>query len=92
MQRNIDSYIEVFYRGQRRILELYAMWPQEERWRRLLLRLHFWHLFICWILMFDLILALRIALNINYMNEVIKGFFVLSTCIAYTLKVCAGSE
>lgn len=55
-----------------------------------MLRLHFWHLFICWILMFDLILALRIALNINYMNEVIKGFFVLSTCIAYTLKVCAG--
>lgn len=38
--------------------------------------------------MFDLILALRIALNISHMNEVIRGFFVLATCIAYTLKVC----
>lgn len=88
MQRNLDSSTEIFYSGQRRILDFYGMWPQTERWKRLLLRVHFWHIFVCWILVFDLILALRIALNISHMNEVIKGFFVLSTCIAYTLKVC----
>lgn len=41
--------------------------------------------------MFDLILALRIILNISHVNEVIKGLFVLSTCVAYTLKVCQGN-
>lgn len=92
MLLNFDSCVAVFYRGQRRILEFYAMWPQEVRWRRLLLRVHFWHVFTFWILIFDLLLALRIALNISDMNEVIKGFFVLSTCIGYTLKVCQGNE
>ncbi|XP_033149227.1 odorant receptor 46a [Drosophila busckii] len=82
-----NACVALFYSGQRRILNIFSIWPQEGRWLQILHSLNFWHVFCYWILIFDLILLLHVVLNISQMEEVIKGFFLLSTCIAYTMKV-----
>lgn len=87
MRLNFDSAVKVFYIGQKRILDFYSIWPQKQRWKHLLSGIHFSHVFGFWILIFDFILMLHIGINIRQMSEVVKGLFVLSTCIAYTLKV-----
>ncbi|XP_062133642.1 odorant receptor 46a isoform X2 [Drosophila sulfurigaster albostrigata] len=87
MTLNFDSEVQVFYEGQKRILNFYSIWPQKTRCQRLMHSIHFWHVFSFWIMLFNLILMLHIVINIGNMNEIVKGFFVLATCLAYTHKV-----
>ncbi|EDW02033.1 odorant receptor 46a [Drosophila grimshawi] len=85
MQQNFDWSVELFYKAQERILYLYSVWPHGVGWGRVLHRIRFWLTLCFWILLFDLILSIYIVLNITDLNEIMKAFFLLATCIAYTV-------
>ncbi|XP_064544112.1 uncharacterized protein LOC135432373 [Drosophila montana] len=87
MNLTFDRSVEVFYTGQRRILDWYSLWPQQVRWKRVLHGMNFWLVFGFFMMIFNLILALYIGINIRQMIEVMKGFFVLATSVAYSIKL-----
>ncbi|XP_030388429.1 odorant receptor 46a [Scaptodrosophila lebanonensis] len=81
--------VDAFFEGQRKTLGFYSVWPQRKRLARILHRINFWHIFGFWIMGFNLSLLLKLVININQLDEMIRVFVVLATCIAYTFKVLA---
>ncbi|EDW71963.2 uncharacterized protein Dwil_GK10688 [Drosophila willistoni] len=87
---NITPSVKLFYGGQQKLLHIFSLWPPtqviDHRWLRWAYLINFVHVLVFWCLLFDLILVLYIIRNINVMDEVIRAFFLLATCISYTFK------
>ncbi|XP_033246285.1 odorant receptor 46a isoform X2 [Drosophila miranda] len=78
---------EIFYKGQTFIFNIYSMMPQEQRWKRILHEINYWHVMGFWVLLFDLLLVLHVVSNLNNMFEIVRAIFVLATSAGHTTKL-----
>nr|XP_032292558.1 odorant receptor 46a [Drosophila virilis] len=87
MNLSFDRSVEVFYTGQKRILDWYSLWPQQVRWKRVLHGINFWLVFGFRMMILNFMLVMYIGINIRHMSEVMKGFFLLATSVSYSIKL-----
>ncbi|EDW32332.1 GL11580 [Drosophila persimilis] len=78
---------EIFYKGQTFIFNIYSLMPQEQRWKRILHEINYWHVMGFWVLLFDLLLVLHVVSNLNNMFEIVRAIFVLATSAGHTTKL-----
>ncbi|XP_017066489.1 odorant receptor 46a isoform X2 [Drosophila eugracilis] len=78
---------EIFYQGQKAILNLFSLWPQTERRWRIIHQVNYVHVMGFWVLFFDLLLVIHVVANLSYMSEVVRAIFVLATSAGHTTKL-----
>ncbi|XP_020800919.1 odorant receptor 46a-like [Drosophila serrata] len=83
----MEKQVEIFYRGQKAFLNIFSLWPQKERWRRIFHQLNYVHVMGFWVLLFDLILIIHVVGNLSHMSEVVRAIFVLATSAGHTTKL-----
>ncbi|XP_061387262.1 odorant receptor 46a-like [Musca vetustissima] len=81
--------LETFYKKQSWIFRLFAQLKlsdsASERFR-LLHRIYFYYILICWVLSFDLSCLIQFISNITDLNEVIKVFYIFATAMGVFAK------
>ncbi|XP_041449230.1 odorant receptor 46a [Drosophila obscura] len=78
---------EIFYKGQTFVFYLFSLMPHEQRWKRILNEINFFHVVGFWVLLFDLLLVLHVLANLNNMFEIVRSIFVLATSVGHTAKM-----
>uniref|UniRef100_A0A6P4E0H1 Odorant receptor n=1 Tax=Drosophila rhopaloa TaxID=1041015 RepID=A0A6P4E0H1_DRORH len=78
---------EIFYKGQKVILNIFSLWPRDERWWRIIHLVNYVHVICFWVLLFDLLLVMHVVANLSNMSEVVRAIFVLATSAGHTAKL-----
>ncbi|XP_017128776.1 odorant receptor 46a-like [Drosophila elegans] len=78
---------EIFYQGQKSLLNIFSLWPQDEHWRRICHQVNYVHVICFWVLLFDLLLVMHVVANLTDMSEVVRAIFVLATSVGHTTKL-----
>lgn len=87
--KRFKDYLKTFYKYQIWVFKAFALWklPDESTKRRILInKIHFWHITLFWVLLFDVSLLMQFISNVDDLNEVIKVFFIFATALSVLAK------
>nr|SAL89174.1 olfactory receptor [Drosophila suzukii] len=83
----MSNRVEIFYKGQKALLNVFSLWPQNERHWRIFHQVNHVHVMGFWVLLFDLLLVMHVVGNLSSMSEVVRAIFVLATSAGHTTKL-----